>query len=80
MTTPDRFSPSTVTIQRCDSVRVVYADQSGVTHNWKGPNWSSPDMSSSGASYTYRFTSTGTFAFYCSFHRDLGMTGSVTVR
>jgi plastocyanin len=79
MVTGDRFSPSTVTINRCDAVKAVYADPSGATHNWQGSKWSSPDMSSNGQSYTYRFTSSGTFNFFCSYHQSLGMTGTVTV-
>jgi len=80
MVTGYRFSPASVTINRCDAVKAVYADSSGFTHNWVGPKWSSPDMDSNGQSYTYRFTSTGTFSFYCSYHQGVGMTGSVTVR
>ena len=80
MVTGYRFSPSAVTINRCDAVKAVYADSSGVPHNWVGPKWSSPDMTSNGQSYTYRFTSSGTFNFYCSYHQGVGMTGTVTVR
>jgi plastocyanin len=80
MVTGYRFSPSSVTINRCDAVKAVYADSSGFPHNWKGPGWSSQDMNSSGQSYTYRFTSSGSFNFYCSYHQSVGMTGTVTVR
>jgi plastocyanin len=80
MVTGYRFSPSSVTINRCDAVKAVYADSGGFPHNWVGPNWRSPDMGSNGQSYTYRFTSSGTFNFYCSYHQGVGMTGSVTVR
>jgi plastocyanin len=78
-TAPDRFAPSAVAIRRCDSVRVVYADPTGVPHNWQGPGWASPDLRTQGQSYTYRFTSTGSFDFFCSYHRAAGMTGRVTV-
>jgi len=37
-------------------------------------------MTSNGQNYTYRFTSSGTFNFYCSYHQGVGMTGTVTVR
>jgi len=80
MVTGYRFSPASVSINRCDAVKAVYADTSGAPHNWKGPGWASPDLSSGGQSYTYRFTSTGTFNFYCSYHQGVGMTGTVTVR
>lgn len=78
-TTPDRFSPSTVSIKRCDSVKVVYADATGVPHNWQGPGWQSPDLRSQGQSYTYRFQTKGSFNFFCSYHQSAGMTGTVTV-
>ena len=77
--TPYRFSPSTITINRCDAVKAVYADTGATPHNWMGPGWASGDLTSKGQSYTYRFTSAGTFNFYCSYHKDFGMTGTVTV-
>lgn len=80
MVTGDRFTPSAVTINRCDAVKAVYADTTGIPHNWQGHGWTSPDMTSAGQSYTYRFTSTGTFNFFCSYHQGVGMTGTVTVR
>jgi plastocyanin len=61
-------------------VKAVYSDTTGAPHTFTGPGWNSGAMSASGeASYTYRFMSTGTFDFYCSYHRSLGMTGTVTV-
>jgi plastocyanin len=30
-------------------------------------------------SYTYKFASTGTFGFYCTYHQSEGMTGKITV-
>ena len=79
MVTGNQFAPSSVTINRCDAVKAVYSDSTGVTHNWQGKGWASPDMSSAGQSYTFRFTSTGTFNFFCSYHQGVGMTGTVTV-
>lgn len=79
MVTGDHFQPSAVTINRCDAVKAVYADTTGIPHNWQGHGWTSPDMTSTGQSYTYRFTSTGTFNFFCSYHQGVGMTGTVTV-
>ena len=79
MVTGDKFAPSSVTINRCDAVKAVYADSTGTPHNWQGKGWMSPDMSSAGQSYTFRFTSSGTFNFFCSYHQGLGMTGTVTV-
>lgn len=79
LTDPYRYSPNTLTIARCDSVKAVYADSTGVPHTWHGPTWNSGALTSSGQSYTYRFTSTGTFNFYCDYHQSLGMTGTITV-
>jgi len=75
-----RFSPATLSISRCDWVKAVYADSTGVPHTWTGAHWDSGSMSaSSNSSYTYRFTSTGTFDFVCSYHQAAGMTGTVKV-
>jgi plastocyanin len=68
-----------VTIHRCDAVKAVYADTTGAPHTWQGQGWNSGEMTTSGQSYTYRFTSTGTFDFFCSYHKSAGMTGTVTV-
>lgn len=76
-----RFTPARVTVNRCDSVKAVYADTTGAPHTWQGRTWNSGDMSSSrNSTYTYRFVSAGTFDFFCAYHRSLGMVGSVTVR
>lgn len=77
---PYRFSPSSLTINRCDAVKAVYVDSTGAPHTWQGRSWSSGDLTSNGQSYTYRFTSSGTFNFFCTYHQNLGMTGTVTVR
>jgi plastocyanin len=63
-------------------VKAVYADTSPThpPHTWQGSKWDSGDLTTSGQSYTYRFTSTGTFSFYCYYHQTAGMTGTVTVR
>jgi plastocyanin len=60
-------------------VKAVYADTSGLPHTWQGSKWDSGDLTASGQSYTYRFTSTGTFNFFCYYHQTAGMTGKVTV-
>jgi plastocyanin len=73
------FVPSTVSISRCDSVKAVDVDAT-VAHTFTGPSWDSGQMTSSAnSSYTVRFTSTGTFHFYCTYHQSVGMTGTITV-
>lgn len=76
----DKFVPSTVAISRCDSVKAVYSDTTGTPHTFTGPGWDSGGMSSTGkSSYTYQFASKGTFDFYCTYHKSIGMTGTITV-
>jgi plastocyanin len=61
-------------------VRAVYADTTGAPHTWQGSTWNSGDMTNaSNSSYRYRFTTAGTFAFFCAYHQSVGMTGTVTV-
>jgi plastocyanin len=77
MVTGDRFSPSTLTIAVGDSVRARNVDTT--THTFTGPSWDSGDMGP-GAVKTFRFTTAGTFDFYCTPHKSIGMTGTLTVR
>jgi plastocyanin len=78
--TGDKFSPSSVSISRCDIVKAVYDDTTGVPHTWTGPSWDSGQMTaSSNSTYKYQFASVGTFHFVCTYHQAAGMTGTVTV-
>jgi plastocyanin len=77
MVAGDRFSPSSLTIAVGDAIRAHNAD--GTTHTFTGPSWDSGDMAPGGVQ-TFRFRTAGTFSFYCSIHRDVGMTGTLTVR
>ena len=61
-------------------MRAVYADSTSAPHTWQGNGWNSGDLTTSGQSYTYRFTSSGTFNFFCNYHQSFGMTGTITVR
>jgi plastocyanin len=77
MVTGDRFSPSTMTISVGDSVCAHNAD--GTTHTFTGPSWDTGDMGP-GAVRSLRFDTAGTFDFYCTPHKAIGMTGTLTVR
>jgi plastocyanin len=78
--TGDKFSPSSVSISRCDFVKAVYDDTTGVPHTWTGPRWDSGQMTAnSNSTYKYQFASVGTFHFVCTYHQAAGMTGTVTV-
>jgi plastocyanin len=85
----DTFSPSAVSISVNDSViwnwqgsfhsttsgtNGVHSDDNGVPSGlWDSGIASTPHF------FTNTFTSTGVFAYYCSFHYSFGMLGQVTV-
>ena len=76
MTTGYRFSPSSLTIAVGDAIRTHNGDT--MDHTFTGPSWDTGNMEP-GAVKTLRFRTAGTFDFYCSPHKDLGMTGTLTV-
>jgi plastocyanin len=72
-----RFSPSSLTIAVGDAIRVANSDT--MTHTFTGPSWDTGDMGA-GQVKTLRFNTAGSFSFYCTPHKSLGMTGTLTVR
>ena len=58
---------STVKIKKGGSVKWVWAGD-GLAHTVKGPNFTSPQSSRKGFSYTHRFNRKGTFKIICSIH------------
>jgi plastocyanin len=77
MTAGYKFSPMDLTIGVGDAVRAHNGDT--MSHTFTGPSWDSGDMGP-GAAKVFRFNTAGTFNFYCSPHKNLGMTGTLTVR
>jgi plastocyanin len=77
MVSGNRFSPSSLTIDVGDRIRVHNGD--GTSHTFTGSSWDTGDMGP-GAVQTLRFSTAGTFDFWCTPHRGLGMTGTLTVR
>ena len=89
------FGPATLTIKVNDSVQWTWA-QSGhtVTSGTAGvaddafcsPSDTTPcnatnnPVSNAGAIYTHKFTTAGTFPFFCRPHAAAGMTGTITVQ
>lgn len=77
------FSPRTITINAGESVTWVNGDSrphtstSGTNGSSDGA-WDSGSVAS-GDSFTRTFNSAGTFPYYCTFHWQMGMTGSVQV-
>jgi len=74
----DRFSPSHVTLRVGDGVLVENSDSTDHTFTVSALGKDSGNMGP-GATYRLTFTKAGSFAFVCSYHENLGMSGSVTV-
>jgi len=74
---PYRFSPMSLSIHVCDTVTAVNTDT--VAHTWTDTgHWDSGNMNA-GTRYAFRFTASGTYNFFCTYHQAYGMTGSITV-
>ena len=72
-----KFSPQTLTIKVGDSVAWTNSDSASHTATSDaGSEIDSPTLSN-GQSYSHTFTTTGTFAYHCSFHS--GMKGTIVV-
>lgn len=71
------FSPSSLSIKVGDSIRAV-TDQGSHTFTSKtGPDsWDSAGAST----FTWRFTVPGDYTFVCSYHENVGMTGTIKVQ
>lgn len=76
----DSFSPSSLTVKAGDTVTWTNTDTTPgnghtVTSKGRGPLRSS--SLTQGQTYSFTFTSAGTYPYYCAIHPD--MTGSITV-
>ncbi len=79
------FSPSAVTINTGDSIQWVLGGGSHTTTSGTGSSdpqvgvlWDAP-LNSLHTSFTRRFTSVGTFPYFCRPHEFFGMKGTITV-
>lgn len=70
------FDPPNPTINVGDTVRWTNIDGSGHTTTSSGSFWNSGTLQN-GQSFSYTFTSAGTFAYHCNIHS--AMQGSITV-
>lgn len=81
LTSSRTFSPAQVTIAKGTTVR--WTSDTPVFHTVT-PNghsqWSEASFSATGATFEHTFTSAGTFDYYCSPHRNDGMTGRIVVQ
>jgi plastocyanin len=77
----DSYTPQAITVAVGETVTWTNVDTTPgnghtVTSSGRGPLKSS--SMSQGGTFSYTFTTAGTFAYYCAIHPD--MTGTVTVR
>ena len=73
------FNPSSMTVRSMTTI--TWTNNDGVTHTSTSdsPGWDTGDILP-GASKTTTFTTPGTFTFHCTYHRAMGMTGTITVQ
>jgi plastocyanin len=71
-----RFTPSTLTIRRGDTVRWSWRGR--VPHNVKGPGFQS--RTAGRVTFSHRFTRRGSFRIICTLHAALGQRMTVRVR
>lgn len=79
-----KFSPSTITVNKGDTVKVTFANSGGM-HNVMFDDFSAGSKTiQSGATDSFQFVAdkTGTFQYYCSVgnHKAMGMVGTLTVQ
>jgi plastocyanin len=79
------FSPQTVAITVGDTVRWTWADSGFYSHTTTGPGvpalWSSPAAALNGTTFSYTFSSSGSFPYVCIYHGTFyGMVGTVNVQ
>ena len=78
------FSPSTITVNKGDRVRIVFKNQGGM-HDWKLDEFGAKTkVINGGESETIEFVAdkAGSFEYYCSIgtHRQMGMKGVFIVK
>jgi len=84
-TSGETFSPSAVSIKVGDTVKWVCSTSGGIAHTTTSGTsctadgkWNSGNMNP-GATFSFKFTTAGTYNYYCTYHCSMGMTGTVTV-
>jgi LPXTG-motif cell wall-anchored protein len=73
------FVPATITISVGDTI--VWTNNGASPHtstSTSTESWDSGTMNP-GATFSHTFGTAGSFPYFCSFHSDLGMTGTVVV-
>ena len=75
------FTPADLTVQKGDTVKWVWVNGTHTTTSDSTTGntvWNAP-LDQSHTSFSYVFNYTGTFEYYCVYHRSLGMIGTITV-
>jgi plastocyanin len=72
------FSPSTLTVQVGDTVTWKNNDATIPHTTQSDGNWNSGNLAP-GATFSFTFTTPGTYTYYCLYHRGMGMVGTIVV-
>lgn len=77
------FEPNTISIQKGDTVQWINMTRNPHTTTSGSPcvadgKWNSGELKVKGT-FTYVFTDTGTFKYFCIPHCDMGMVGNIVV-
>ena len=75
----DSFNPSSLTVSK--GTTITWRNDDGAIHTSTSDStgWDTGDMSA-GAIRTTTFSTAGTFRFHCTYHRAMGMVGTITVQ
>ncbi len=73
------FSPSTLTVSR--GTTVTWKNTDGIAHTATSDAgvWDTGNMPA-GSSKTFTFNTTGTYSYFCTYHRAMGMVGTIIVQ
>jgi len=73
------FNPATLTVTKGTTVTWRNDDAAVHTSTSDNAGWDTGDMQR-GASSTTVFNTVGTFKYHCTYHRAMGMVGTITVQ
>ncbi len=73
------FNPATLTVARGTTITWRNDDRDVHTSTSDNTGWDTGDMQS-GTSSTTAFNTAGTFKYHCTYHRTMGMVGTITVQ
>ena len=73
------FTPSSMTVARGTAITWRNDDNSVHTSTSDSTGWDTGDMTR-GAIKTITFSTPGTFRYHCTYHRSMGMVGTITVQ